>query len=371
MRKFSIPDSVKFFASSSKLSAELIRILHSAKREASLDAQEIPSALLISADNAFKALGEAVFLECTKAGINLSLELNPLISKDLIYNPISESYLKDKSPIIAVGGGKILDYAKYLAFKTGRIFISIPSIASHDGIFSPISVISGFSLGSKMPEHLLICLDTLKRAAILNIQAGIGDLIANITALNDFYLSNYINAESLDPEAINLSLTGSLELIEFILENRINDTKDQSLQDFLHSEDFLKQFIRSLVLSGMAMHKANSSRPCSGSEHLISHAIDAIYGHANKAAHGLQVAVASYYVYPRQLEILRKFKIKPSAEIDLDDLFDKCQLPKFFSDIAISEEELEYVLKLAPKTRSNKFSILSESADIDLALQSL
>jgi glycerol-1-phosphate dehydrogenase [NAD(P)+] len=352
MHKFSIPDSVKFFEDNYQLSEELIGIL---------SAYHSRSALFISGTNAFKALGEAIFTRCTERGINLKLELNPLINKDFIYNPAAKAYLEDKSPIIAVGGGKILDYAKYLAFKTERIFISIPSIASHDGIFSPISVISGFSLGSKMPEHLLVCLDTLKQAAILNIQSGIGDLIANITALNDFYLSQYLNGESLDLEAINLSLSGSLELIDFILEHRKRSDEKESLLDFLHNSEFLKQFMRSLVLSGMAMYKANSSRPCSGSEHLISHAIDAIYGHATKAAHGIQVAIASYYVYPRQLELLRKFKIKASAEINLDELFDKCGLPKCFSDIEISEEELKYVLELAPKTRKNKFSILDLS----------
>ena len=42
------------------------------------------------------------------------------------------------------------------------------------------------------------------------------------------------------------------------------------------------------MLSGLAMEIAGSSRPCSGSEHLISHAIDQLY--PGTARHGEQVA---------------------------------------------------------------------------------
>src|SRR5215471_13082134 len=48
------------------------------------------------------------------------------------------------------------------------------------------------------------------------------------------------------------------------------------------------------MLNGIAMEIAGSSRPASGSEHLISHALDALS--AKPRLHGLQVGVASFLV---------------------------------------------------------------------------
>ena len=46
-----------------------------------------------------------------------------------------------------------------------------------------------------------------------------------------------------------------------------------SKKDF-RFKPFLKQIIQGQINSGIAMSLAGTSRPCSGSEHLISHAID-------------------------------------------------------------------------------------------------
>ncbi|MHC1751188.1 hypothetical protein [Humidesulfovibrio sp.] len=48
----------------------------------------------------------------------------------------------------------------------------------------------------------------------------------------------------------------------------------------------------SLMLNGIAMEICGSSRPASGSEHLVSHALDAT--RARPRLHGLQVGVATY-----------------------------------------------------------------------------
>jgi glycerol-1-phosphate dehydrogenase [NAD(P)+] len=171
----------------------------------------------------------------------------------------------------------------------------------------------------------------------------------------------------LNQEAINLAYQGSIELIDLIYATQANDeivTKfTESRLDLLRSSSFLRQFIKSLVLSGMAMYYANNSSPCSGSEHMISHAIDAIYGHGVKAAHGVQVAVASYFIYPQQLEILKKINQTPERIINFEELFTLLKLPKSFQEIGVSSKELDYVLKLAPKTRANKFSILNLKDD--------
>ncbi|MFM7458415.1 MAG: iron-containing alcohol dehydrogenase [bacterium] len=450
MRKYDIPESVIFFDKTIDLSNKLIQILKN---------YQYQDPLFICGTNSYKELGEEIFKQCKSVLIDSELIIAPEINKEFIRNDLAQEYLKSQSPIIGIGGGKILDFAKYLSFKTKRTFISIPSNAAHDGIFSPISVIAGFSLGSKMPDHLMISLNTLEKAPLISIQAGIGDLIANFTAINDCYISQAFKEvmkneifhhglsgeEVKDPlpelgfiprsgsknaknsifqrilkdkdgnaeigvrkqsnkgtvterassrlrrmndrsvlqvhedheddenaeigvreqcqEAINLAYQGSIELIDLIYASQSNNgVVVESIKpnlELLHSTKFLRQFIRSLVLSGMAMYYANNSSPCSGSEHMISHAIDAIYGHGVKAAHGIQVAIASYFIYPQQLEVLKKINQSPERIINFEELFNLLKLPKSFQEIDISNDELGYILALAPKTRANKFSILN------------
>jgi glycerol-1-phosphate dehydrogenase [NAD(P)+] len=354
MHKYDIPESVIFFDKTIDLSRRLIQILNNYGHK---------DPLFICGEKSYRELGEKIFSQCKSTLTDSEIIIAPKISKELITNDLAQEYLKSQSPIVGIGGGKILDFAKYLSFKTGRTFISIPSNAAHDGIFSPISVIAGFSLGSKMPDHLMISLNTLEKAPLISIQAGIGDLIANFTAINDCYISEAFKDEAINQEAINLAYQGSLELVDLIYAAQSNNgtaTKPaEASLELLRSPNFLRQFIRSLVLSGMAMYHANSSRPCSGSEHMISHAIDAIYGHGVKAAHGIQVAIASYFIYPQQLEVLKKINHSPERIINFEKLYTLLKLPKSFQEIGISNEELDYVLKLAPKTRANKFSILN------------
>ena len=48
---------------------------------------------------------------------------------------------------------------------------------------------------------------------------------------------------------------------------------------------------QSLVLSGLSMQLAGNSRPCSGSEHLFSHAMDELFDH--NIPHGILVGMGS------------------------------------------------------------------------------
>ncbi|NBV99972.1 MAG: iron-containing alcohol dehydrogenase, partial [Proteobacteria bacterium] len=332
MRKYDIPESVIFFDKTIDLSSKLIQILKNHKYQ---------DPLFICGANSYRELGEEIFKQCKSILMDSELIITPEINKESITNDLAQEYLKSQSPIIGIGGGKILDFAKYLSFRTGRTFISIPSNAAHDGIFSPISVIAGFSLGSKMPDHLMISLKTLEKAPLISIQAGIGDLIANFTAINDCYISQAFKDKNAEigvreqcQEAINLAYQGSIELVDLIYAAQSNNGTATKLAEanleLLHSPKFLRQFIRSLVLSGMAMHYANNSSPCSGSEHMISHAIDAIYGHGVKAAHGIQVAIASYFIYSQQLEVLKKINQSPERIINFEELFTLLKLPKSF-----------------------------------------
>ena len=60
----------------------------------------------------------------------------------------------------------------------------------------------------------------------------------------------------------------------------------------MKSRVFIRILSRALVMGGLAMEIAGSSRPCSGSEHLFAHAIEEYYPDI-KISHGMGVALGT------------------------------------------------------------------------------
>lgn len=225
--------------------------------------------------------------------------------------------------IIGAGGGRVLDVAKYVSYITKIQCLSIPTTIANDGISSPIAVLKdkdnkSKSLGSKVPDGIIIDIDILRKSPIDLIKAGIGDCLSNITSVYDWDL-----AQKKKKDKVNyFSKILSLNAINSLMANSIEDIK---------SIEFIKLLAESIILSGMSMEIAGSSRPCSGAEHLFSHAIDK-YTDLNNY-HGIQVALGSVitaYIqgqdYLKMIDFLRKYNIDiypPNLGIT-EDIFIEC-----------------------------------------------
>ena len=112
---------------------------------------------------------------------------------------------------------------------------------------------------------------------------------------------------------------------------------------------FIKLLANSLVLSGIAMDFAGTSRPVSGSEHLFSHAID--FYSPKRNLHGIQVALGTVAVlklmglpYDEVLNYLRRFEVE-------------------INPLALEIEEKVFVqcMQIAPAMRSNRYTFLHEA----------
>lgn len=186
--------------------------------------------------------------------------------------------------IIGFGGGKVLDTTKYAAYIAKKTYFGIPTCLSHDGLASPIAVLSiedgkRKSFGCKIPSGLIIDIDIVAKAPIEMLQSGIGDTLSNYTALYDWRLEEKSRGKKINDFAYMLSDISFSSLYY---------NKEKSLK----SKRFIKSMSQSLVLSGMAMEIAGNSRPCSGSEHLFSHSLDENYK-SIKISHGMAVALGS------------------------------------------------------------------------------
>lgn len=186
--------------------------------------------------------------------------------------------------VIGFGGGRVLDVAKYAAFVSKTAYICLPTTLSNDSLASPFSVLgmegkSRKTLGSKIPTAILIDTDMIMKAPKGQTLSGIGDTISKHTALFDWKLSAEKEGKPLDDFA-------------YAIARMSYDTVYHSDNKDLTNKTFIRILSRSLVMGGLAMEIAGSSRPSSGSEHLFCHAIEEFYPEI-KISHGLAVALGS------------------------------------------------------------------------------
>lgn len=252
--------------------------------------------------------------------------------------------------VVAVGGGRVLDVAKLAAARAGLTVIAVPTQLSHDGISSPVAVVpdeSGAtqSLAAIPPRSIYLSMPTLVKAPVASVRAGLGDLMANPLALRDWALAAERGLASVDQRAWDLSAQ-SFEMVQDYL------THDS--QEVATDQRFLRHLADALVLSGMSMIVSGTSRPASGGEHEISHAVDTIFG--GRALHGAQVAfgcIISVALYGDDVAAFRR----QLARVGL--LHHRRQL-------GLTEDDVVRVLLAAPETRPGRFTIIEE-ANLDEA----
>lgn len=199
--------------------------------------------------------------------------------------------------IMGVGGGTVLDVVKRVSFLTDLPNFLVPTIMSNDGLMSPISVIKDhdgktLSVPGNMPFGIVVDINILRNAPHKYLQSAAGDMLSNISATNDWVISSMNTGEKINDLAYMLSRNAAFALIQ-------HESKD------LRHRNFLKQVVHGQINSGLAMALAGTSRPCSGSEHLISHAID-FFNLSEETLHGLQVGSISIF----SLYLQKKLDIK-------------------------------------------------------------
>jgi glycerol-1-phosphate dehydrogenase [NAD(P)+] len=178
-------------------------------------------------------------------------------------------------------------------------------------------------------------LNIIREAPPKFLQAAAGDILSNISATNDWVLSFFKNGEQINDLAYMLSRSAALALIH-------HESKS------LKNKNFLKQVVHCQINSGLAMAIAGTSRPCSGSEHLISHAID-FNNLSENTLHGYQVGAISIFCLYLQKKLDAKC-INYALDLGIPLAFH--QLDKKISD------NLELISNTSFKMRPGRFTVL-------------
>ena len=189
--------------------------------------------------------------------------------------------------MIGIGSGVIQDLCKYVSLKTGIPYYVVATAPSMDGYASTgaAMILGGMkvTVAAGVPAAIIADTQVLKDAPMEMIQAGYGDIVGKYSALNDWRLSQIINDEYFCQDIYDLTMDmvhKTLKLADGLLKRE---------------EESVKVLMEALVIVGIAMSFAGSSRPASGSEHHLSHffEITGIVNGEEYFPHGIDVAYST------------------------------------------------------------------------------
>ena len=186
--------------------------------------------------------------------------------------------------ILGIGSGVINDICQFVSWQRRMDYGIVATAPSMDGYAS-----SGAAMitdGMKVtytthpPKYIVADVDVVKNAPLDMIRAGYGDIIGKYSSLNDWKLSRLINGEYFCQDIYDLVLD---------VTNHIRDSAERILA---RDADAIELLTKALILIGITLSLAETTRPGSGSEHHLSHFFE-IVGLVNKQphfVHGIDVA---------------------------------------------------------------------------------
>ena len=201
--------------------------------------------------------------------------------------------------IIGIGSGVIQDLCKYVAHFASIPYMIVATAPSMDGYASSgaAMILKGMkeTVPATLPYAILADTEVLKNAPMDMIKAGYGDIIGKYSALNDWKLAQAVNDEYF------------CDYIYDTTYDMILKTLNTSSGLLKRDENSVKILTEALMIVGIMMSFATSSRPASGSEHHLSHffEITGIINNEEYFPHGIDVAYSTVITSQIREKILK------------------------------------------------------------------
>lgn len=250
-----------------------------------------PKKVLFVADDNTLTASEGLVGSLEGAGY----ELKKIIYNNMTYARVEQvneimALCSDIDGIISVGTGSLNDICRVAAYKMKKRFCIFATAPSMDGFASDTApiVVNNFktSWQAEQPEIILADTKILAKSPVELKAAGFGDMVAKYIGILDWRIANLLIGEYYCPEVAGITMRG--------LEKVVSLAERVTLED----EETAGGIMEGLVLSGLGMKLATSSRPASGAEHVVSH-----YWECFKLArgiwpefHGKKVGVATVLI---------------------------------------------------------------------------
>jgi glycerol-1-phosphate dehydrogenase [NAD(P)+] len=298
------------------------------------------SALIVAGSKTYDIAGKTVKALLEEEG----LEVNTFLVESATVENVEavEEKIRGMKPqvVFGVGGGTKIDVAKLSSARQEIPFISVPTTASHDGIASPLSSVKGFekpySIMAQAPIAIIADTNIIMQAPWRFTVSGCGDVIAKFTAVKDWKLAH---------DEINEYYGGYAASLAFMSAKLVMQNAELIRPG---SEEGLRVLLEALISCGVSMSIAGSSRPCSGSEHLFSHALDMIK--PNHAMHGEQCGVGTIIMAYLHRANWRRIK----------DTLQKLGAPTHACALSVEKEDVIKALEMAATIRPERYTILKK-----------
>ena len=256
--------------------------------------------LLVADGNTFSVAGAEVEKVLTNKNLKKVIFSG---EKLLIPDEIAIEEVKKKTSeaelIIGIGSGVIQDLCKCVSFFSKIPYIIVATAPSMDGYASDgaAMILGGMkeTVKAGLPKAIIADTNVLKNAPMDMIRAGYGDIIGKYSALCDWKLSAAVTGEYFCQYIYDTTFQ--------MIENTLKIAQGLLQRD----EESIKILTEALMVVGIMMSFAGTSRPASGSEHHLSHFFE-IVGIVNSDdyfSHGVDVAYSTVVTAKLREEVVK------------------------------------------------------------------
>ena len=219
--------------------------------------------LLVADENTLEA-ADGVVESLEKAGFKLKKR----IYKDLRVAEMKEvkaieELLSEEDGVISVGSGSLNDIARLAAARKNKPLCSFATAPSMDGFASYCAPITDgnfkITYPAKSPEVIIADSKILASAPAFLKSAGFGDMVGKYVGLIDWKVSALVSGEYYCDEVASLTREAVDELM--LIADKVTE----------NDEETAMKVFEGLVKTGIGMSLVKTSRPASGTEHILSH----------------------------------------------------------------------------------------------------
>ncbi len=255
-----------------------------------LKALGIEKPFIVCDKNTHAAAGEAVEALLKEAGVPYKLYMltaDHVEPDEFSVGAIVMAMDPSCDGVVAVGSGVINDCCKVVAHAAGKPQVVVGTAPSMDGYASDSSSMHVHSVKSTLynacPVGIVCDSEIMSQAPMRMLWAGLGDMIAKYVSVCEWRIANLIIGEEYCEEIAGLMRASVKKIVDNA--HRLSSRDPEAIQAVADG----------LVMSGVAMSFALSSRPASGLEHYFSHMWEMMGMERGQKAdlHGIQVGVGT------------------------------------------------------------------------------
>ena len=247
-----------------------------------------------------------------KADQEIVLEAKGLHSEKGLIEDCMTRFVRKPDYVVVVGGGTLMDFGRYSAWKLGIPFVAIPTIVSSDGFTADICsiIIDGQkkSIPMQAADAVICDIDVVAGAPMFLTIAGVQDIMAKVVSIADWKIAHIVSGEyfcqkvcDMAQEALDLMTKCAYDL---------KAGKEPDIETMAYTQ----------MLSGLTMQILSNSRAASGAEHLVAHLVE-MKPRGFENAHGLHgecVGVGTLMVADAYHKLAERetIEVKPFTPID-------------------------------------------------------